>query len=150
MLTWGLQKFGELKLDESMMLSPVGRVESVLTDLADAPNQGDEGAPAARVVFDTRYSEALADLVAGADVLLLTWLDRADRGVQSVHPRGDASRPLTGVFSTRSPDRPNPIGLHRVRVLAIDGPVVTVSGLEALDGTPVVDVKPVLRDAGER
>jgi tRNA-Thr(GGU) m(6)t(6)A37 methyltransferase TsaA len=137
-------------VDESMMLAPVGRVESVLTDLADAPNQGDEGAPPARVVFDPRYSEALADLVAGSDVLLLTWLDRADRRVQSVHPRGDVSRPLTGVFSTRSPDRPNPIGLHRVRVLAIDGPVVTVSGLEALDGTPVVDVKPVLGDVGDR
>ena len=137
-------------MDDAMTLAPVGRVESELTDLADAPNQGDEGAPPARVVFDLRYAEAFGDLAAGSDVLLLTWLDRADRGVQSVHPRGDASRPLTGVFSTRSPDRPNPIGLHRVRVLAVDGPVVTVSGLEALDGTPVVDVKPVLGDVGDR
>ena len=137
-------------MDDSMTLSPVGRVESALKDFADAPNQGDEGAPPARVVFDPRYAEACADLVTGSDVLLLTWLDRADRGVQSVHPRGDASRPLTGVFSTRSPDRPNPIGLHRVTVLAIEGPVVTVSGLEALDGTPVVDVKPVLGYVGDR
>jgi tRNA-Thr(GGU) m(6)t(6)A37 methyltransferase TsaA len=137
-------------MDDSMTLSPVGRVESVLKDFADAPNQGDEGAPPARVVFDPRYSQAMGDLAPGSQVLLLTWLDRADRGVQSVHPRGDANRPLTGVFSTRSPDRPNPIGLHRVTVLAIDGPVVTVSGLEALDGTPVVDVKPVLGDVGDR
>jgi tRNA-Thr(GGU) m(6)t(6)A37 methyltransferase TsaA len=92
----------------------------------------------------------MADLRPGDDVILLTWLDRADRSIQSVHPRDDASRPLTGVFSTRSPDRPNPIGLHRVRVEAVDGPSVRVSGLEAIDGTPIVDVKPALGRVDER
>lgn len=135
---------------EALTLIPVGRVESPLTDLSAAPRQGDEGAPPARVVFDERYADALADLRPGTDVLLLTWLDRADRRVLAVHPRGDAARPLTGVFSTRSPDRPNPIGLHRVTVLAIDGLTLSVSGLEALDGTPVLDVKPVLGEVTER
>lgn len=122
----------------------VGRVESSLTDAATAPRQGDEGGPEATIVFEEAVAPALADTRAGDDVLLLTWLDRADRETLAVHPRSDPSRPLTGVFSTRSPDRPNPIGLHRVTVLAVDGLRVRVSDLEALDGTPVLDVKPVL------
>lgn len=126
------------------VVRPVGRVESELTDPADAPRQGDEGAPGAVVVFTDEVALAARDLAAGADVLLLTWLDRADRSVLVVHPRGDVTRPETGVFSTRSPDRPNPIGLHRVTVLSVDGLRVSVSGLEAVDGTPVLDVKPVL------
>jgi tRNA-Thr(GGU) m(6)t(6)A37 methyltransferase TsaA len=133
-----------------MTVTPVALVESTLTERADAPNQGDEGAPSARVVFDPAYAPALAGLAVGAQILLLTWLDRADRRVLAVHPRGDAARPVTGVFSTRSPDRPNPIGLHRVTVLAVDGLAVTVSALEALDGTPVLDVKPVLGDITQR
>ncbi|MFR9779856.1 tRNA (N6-threonylcarbamoyladenosine(37)-N6)-methyltransferase TrmO [Micromonospora sp. MS34] len=130
------------------LLRPVGRVESPLTDPATAPKQGDEGAPEAWLAFAAAYAPALRGLRAGADVLVLTWLDRADRDVLVVHPRGDTSRPETGVFATRSPHRPNPVGLHRVRILDVDGSRVRVTGLEALDGTPVLDVKPVLD--GER
>lgn len=115
-----------------------------MSDPATAPKQGDEGAPDAWLEFAPEYADAARDLVPGADVLVLTWLDRADRDVLVVHPRDDVSRPPTGVFATRSPDRPNPIGLHRVTVLRVDGPRVLVSDMEALDGTPVVDVKPVL------
>jgi tRNA-Thr(GGU) m(6)t(6)A37 methyltransferase TsaA len=127
-----------------MKLQPVGHVESTLTDGASAPRQGDEGAPESWIVFAPEYARAMAELAAGQEVLVLTWLDRADRSVLAVHPRDDAERPRTGVFSTRSQDRPNPIGLHRVRILAVDGQRVHVGDLEALDGTPVVDVKPVL------
>ena len=125
-------------------LRPVGLVESPLTDRAGAPMQGDEGAPEAWVAFAAEFAAAVADLRAGDEILLLTWLDLGDRGTLAVHPRSDPSRPLTGVFSTRSPDRPNPIGLHRVEILEVDGTRVRVSGLEAVDGTPVLDVKPVL------
>jgi tRNA-Thr(GGU) m(6)t(6)A37 methyltransferase TsaA len=132
-------------------LTPVGRVESPLTDLATAPKQGDEGAPDAWLVFDAAVLEALDGIRPGDEVIVLTWLDRARRDVLRVHPRGDTSRPEQGVFGTRSPHRPNPIGLHRVRVVSIDGNRVRVRNLEALDGTPIVDVKPVLsRDVGER
>ncbi|MDT7787993.1 MAG: hypothetical protein QOF58_6412 [Pseudonocardiales bacterium] len=127
-----------------MKLQPVGHVESTLTDRSSAPKQGDEGAPDAWIVFAPEYARAMAELAPGQDVLVLTWLDRADRSVLAVHPRGDLERPDTGVFSTRSPDRPNPIGLHRVRVVVVEGHRVQVADLEALDGTPVVDVKPVL------
>ena len=129
---------------------PIGRVESSLRDRASAPKQGDEGSPRAWVVFDPSVATRIRDLRVGADVLLLTWLDRAARDVLAVHPRGDTSRPEQGVFSTRSPDRPNPIGLHRVTVVAVDGLRLEVRDLEALDGTPVLDVKPVLGPAGER
>ena len=116
-----------------------------------APKQGDEGAPEATIIFAGEFVAALEGIAAGDDVLVLAWLDRADRDVLRVHPRGDESRPETGVFATRSPDRPNPIGLHRVEVVSIDGATMTVRGLEAVDGTPVLDVKPVLSgDAGER
>ena len=125
-------------------LRHIGHVESSLTDPADAPNQGDEGAPEAQLVFEPAVLNALDGIEPGDEVLVLTWLDRADRDVLRVHPRGDLSRPEQGVFNTRSPDRPNPIGLHRVKVLAIDGVRLRVSDLEAIDGTPIVDVKPVL------
>jgi tRNA-Thr(GGU) m(6)t(6)A37 methyltransferase TsaA len=128
----------------------VGRVESSLTDRASAPKQGDEGAPEASIVFIADVADALADLQAGTDVIVLTWLDRAQRDVLAVHPRSDTTRPVTGVFSTRSPDRPNPIGLHRVSIVSIDGLTLRVRNLEALDGTPVLDVKPVLGDPGDR
>jgi tRNA-Thr(GGU) m(6)t(6)A37 methyltransferase TsaA len=125
-------------------ITPIGRVESPLTDVAAAPNQGDEGAPDAWLVFEPAVREGLDGIRAGDEILVLTWLDRARRDVLRLHPRGDRSRPQQGVFTTRSPDRPNPIGLHRVRVLAVDGLRVNVSDLEALDSTPIVDVKPVL------
>jgi tRNA-Thr(GGU) m(6)t(6)A37 methyltransferase TsaA len=131
-------------------LRAVGRVESPLVDLEDAPPQGDEGAPDADLVFDDAVEIALSDLTVGDELLLLTWLDQARRDVLAVHPRDDQSKPLTGVFSTRSPDRPNPIGLHHVTVLAIDGCRVRVNKLEALDGTPVIDLKPVLEPIGQR
>ena len=130
---------------------PVGRVRSPLTDPAAAPKQGDEGAPEAAIVIADEYAAALHGIAAGDDVLVLTWLDRGDRGVLRVHPRGDRSRPEAGVFATRSPDRPNPIGLHRVGVVAIEGTTLRVRGLEAVDGTPVLDLKPVLgTDPGDR
>jgi tRNA-Thr(GGU) m(6)t(6)A37 methyltransferase TsaA len=132
-------------------LTPVGRVESSLTDLDLAPNQGDEGAPSAWLVFEPDVLDAVEGIRPGDELMLLTWLDRARRDILRVHPRGDLSRPQQGVFSTRSPARPNPIGLHRVEVEAIDGNRVRVRNLEAIDGTPIVDVKPVLSsDVGER
>jgi tRNA-Thr(GGU) m(6)t(6)A37 methyltransferase TsaA len=133
-----------------MRIEPVGRVSSPLRDRAEAPRQGDEGAPDAWLVFEPGMAEALRDLRTGTEVLVLTWLDRARRDVLSVHPRDDRSRPVTGVFATRSADRPNPIGLHRVEITAIDGLRVRVRNLEALDGTPIVDVKPILGPPDER
>ena len=131
-------------------ITPVGRVESPLTERAQAPRQGDEGAPPAWLVFEPEVEEAVRDIRPGTEVLVLTWLDRARRDVLVTRPRDDPRNPLTGVFSTRSPDRPNPIGLHRVPVIAVDGLRVQVGGLEALDGTPVIDVKPVLDKTAER
>jgi tRNA-Thr(GGU) m(6)t(6)A37 methyltransferase TsaA len=130
---------------------PIGMVESPLTDRATAPKQGDEGAPDAWLVLDEELAEALEGLALGDEILVLTWLDRARRDVLRVHPRGDPARAEQGVFATRSPDRPNPIGLHRVTIVAIDRARVQVRPLEALDGTPVLDIKPVLRaDVAER
>ena len=135
---------------EAYQLRVLGHVRSSLTDPADAPRQGDEGAPDAVVELDPAVKGALAGLVAGDEVVVVTWLHLGDRTTLAVHPRGDASRPLTGVFATRSPDRPNPIGLHRCRVLDVTGARLTVSGLEAVDGTPVVDVKIALGQVGDR
>ena len=137
-------------MKKSYAARPIGWVESLLVDRAQAPSQGDEGAPPAWLIFDAQVAEAIRDLRVGADIVVLSWLDRASRDVLSTHPRGDKERPLVGVFSTRSPDRPNPIGLHRVQILAVDGLRILVSDLEALDGTPVLDVKPVLDRATER
>ena len=128
----------------------IGRVESSLTDPESPPRQADEGAPGAWLVFEPEVLEGLRSLRAGDEVILLTWLDRARRDVLSVHPRGDPSRVEEGVFSTRSPHRPNPIGLHRVEITAIDGHRIRVRQLEALDGTPILDIKPALRSIGER
>ena len=126
------------------MVTPIGWVVSSLTDRSAAPRQGDEGAPEAWIDFEPAFADGLTDLRVGTDVLVLTWLDRSDRDVLRTHPRDDRTAPEQGVFSTRSPDRPNPIGLHRVRILAIDGLRIRVADLEALDATPIVDVKPVL------
>jgi tRNA-Thr(GGU) m(6)t(6)A37 methyltransferase TsaA len=124
----------------------IGRIESPLTDPASAPKQGDEGAPDAWLIFDPVVIEALQGIQPGDEVIVLTWLDRARRDVLSVHPRGDTSRPQQGVFGTRSPHRPNPIGLHPAQIVSIDGNRVLVRDLEALDGTPIVDLKPVLSE----
>jgi tRNA-Thr(GGU) m(6)t(6)A37 methyltransferase TsaA len=136
--------------DSSFEVHPIGRVQSPLVDLDDAPRQGDEGAPDADIVFDAAVETAMRDLKAGDDLLVLTWLDRGRRDVLAVHPRGDERNPVLGVFSTRSPDRPNPIGLHHVQVISVDRTRVRVRNLEAIDGTPVIDVKPVLEPIGER
>lgn len=127
-----------------MELRPIGHVESTLVDPAVAPKQGDEGAPPAWLVFDAAVAAGLADLRAGDEVLVLTWLDRARRDILVVHPRDDPANPETGVFSTRSADRPNPIGIHRTTIVTADGLRILVAGIEAVDGTPVVDLKPVL------
>jgi len=132
------------------VVRPIGTVTSPLRDPAQAPKQGDEGAPDAWIAFDPAVADGLRDLRVGAEVLVLTWLDRARREVLTVHPRDDPGRPPTGVFSTRSQDRPNPIGLHRVTILAIDGLRLAVRHLEALDGTPVLDLKPVIGPVSER
>jgi tRNA-Thr(GGU) m(6)t(6)A37 methyltransferase TsaA len=127
------------------VLDPIGRVESPLTEGEVAPKQGNEGAPQAWLVFRPEYEPALRELAAGDDVFVLTWLHRADRGTLRVHPRDDTGQPQRGVFTTRSQDRPNPVGLHRVQVVEVCRPTrVRVDGLEAYDGTPILDVKPVL------
>ena len=132
-------------------ITPIGVVESPLTDRESAPKQGDEGAPDAWLRFEPSVLDGLQGIEPGDDLILLTWFDRARRDVLRVHPRSDPSREPQGVFNTRSPDRPNPIGLHRVEVVSIEGARVQVRNLEALDGTPIVDVKPVLsEDVGER
>ena len=135
----------------SFEVKTIGRVESPLTDLESAPKQSDEGAPEAWLVFEPAMLEGLRNLRPRDEVIVITWLDRARRDVLSVHPRGDASRAREGVFSTRSPHRPNPIGLHRAEITAIDGRRMRVRHLEALDGTPIIDLKPILSgDIGQR
>lgn len=124
-------------------LRPVGWVRSPLRTAGDAPCQG-VGAPPARIDVEDWTTRCWRELAVGDDVFVLTWLDRADRSVMATHPEDDESVPLTGVFSTRSPDRPNPIGLHRTSVTGRGAGWIEVANLEALDGTPVVDVKPVI------
>jgi tRNA-Thr(GGU) m(6)t(6)A37 methyltransferase TsaA len=133
---------------DGYVLKPIGVVRSPLRDRADAPRQGSEGAPDAWILLEPSFADALQAIVAGDQLMVVTWLHEAQRGVLQVHPRDDASRPLTGVFATRSSDRPNPLGLHRVTVYGIDGLELAVGPLEAIDGTPVVDLKPHLREDG--
>ena len=136
-------------MDEHPALIVIGHVESPLTEPSLAPRQGSEGAPDAWLVFRDAVRDGLRELSVGDEIMVLTWLHRADRDTLRVHPRDDLSRPFTGVFSTRSADRPNPIGLHPVRILAVeDGVRFRVRGMEAVDGTPIVDVKPVIRASG--
>jgi tRNA-Thr(GGU) m(6)t(6)A37 methyltransferase TsaA len=135
---------------ERLELRVIGLVRSRLRDPADAPRQGDEGAPRARLLLDPEVWPGLDGLRVGEELLVLTWLHRARRDVLRTRPRDDPDRQEQGVFTTRSPDRPNPLGLHRVRVLAFDGNALEVDGLEAVDGTPVVDLKPLLGPVDER
>jgi tRNA-Thr(GGU) m(6)t(6)A37 methyltransferase TsaA len=133
------------------LIKSIGTVSSSLTDVASAPRQADEGAPSASLIFNAEVAEGLRSIKEGDELVLLTWLDQARRDVLTVHPRGDSSRAQEGVFSTRSPHRPNPIGLHRVTVCGIDHTRIEVRNLEAINGTPIIDVKPVLNsNAGER
>jgi tRNA-Thr(GGU) m(6)t(6)A37 methyltransferase TsaA len=137
--------------ENSYEVKAIGTAESPLTDLASAPKQGDEGAPDAWLIFEPAVLDALDGIRPGDEVIVLTWLHRARRDVLRVHPRGDPSRAEQGVFSTRAPHRPNPIGLHPVEIVSMDGGRVRVRNLEALDGTPIVDLKPVLSsDVGRR
>jgi tRNA-Thr(GGU) m(6)t(6)A37 methyltransferase TsaA len=132
-------------------LVAIGHVRSTLAERKNAPRQPDEGAPEAWLELDAAYESAAKDLRTGDEILVLTWLDRGDRTTQLVHPRGDARAALTGVFSTRSPDRPNPIGIHRARIVeAAAATRFRVDALEAIDGTPIVDIKPVLGNVKDR
>ncbi|MBX3065458.1 MAG: tRNA (N6-threonylcarbamoyladenosine(37)-N6)-methyltransferase TrmO [Anaerolineae bacterium] len=135
--------------DSEFMLYPIGTIRSSLKQRSDAPRQGSEGAPDAWLDVEEAYAEALHGLAVGDHLILITWLHQAQRDVLKTHPRNDPNNPLTGVFATRSPDRPNPLGLHRVTVLEIDGTRLRVDPLEAIDGTPVVDIKPVLAHSAD-
>jgi tRNA-Thr(GGU) m(6)t(6)A37 methyltransferase TsaA len=133
-----------MSIKASMWLEPIGYIRSTLRDKFVAPRQGNEGAPDAWVELNSRYMQALDGVAVGDEIILITWFHLADRDVQKVYPRGDTRNPLLGVFATRSPDRPNPLGLHPVRVLEMTGSRLKVGPLEAIDGTPVVDIKPVI------
>jgi tRNA-Thr(GGU) m(6)t(6)A37 methyltransferase TsaA len=135
---------------DEMNLVPIAYVESVLHDRSEAPRQGDEGAPDAWLAFSADFVDGLRDITVDDELLVLTWLHLSRRDELVTRPRGDPNNPITGVFSTRSPNRPNPIGVHRVRVLAVDGVRIRVSDMEAVDGTPVIDVKPVLDRVQDR
>ena len=129
---------------ESYSVNPIGFIRSPLKSRIGAPRQGREGAPDAWFEAEPGITAGLEGLAIGEDVILITWLHEARREVLKVHPRGNTNIPLAGVFTTRSPDRPNPIGLHHVKVLEITGNKLKVGPLEAIDGTPVLDIKPVL------
>ncbi len=133
-----------------MMIEPIGSIRSTLVSREDAPRQGDEGAPEAWLELVASAAQGLVGITAGDELIVLTWLHLARRDLILVHPRGNLAAPLTGVFATRSPDRPNPIGLHRVSVLEVRGHRLRVAPMEAVDGTPIVDIKPVLKRIDER
>lgn len=137
-------------MNESYTIQPIGIVRSELTRLEEAPRQGDEGAPEAWLELTSPVAPGLAGIEAGDELIVVTWFDRARRDVLQVHPRGRPDAPLTGVFATRSPDRPNPVGLHRVTVLEEARQGLRVAPLEAIDGTPIIDIKPVLGPVEER
>jgi tRNA-Thr(GGU) m(6)t(6)A37 methyltransferase TsaA len=131
-------------LESNFVLYPIGFLQSPLKELQEAPRQGREGAPDAWLEVNASVAEGIETLAVGDEIIVITWLHKAQRDVLKVHPRGDETVPLAGVFATRSPDRPNPLGLHRVTILEIAGARLKVGPIEAIDGTPVVDIKPVL------
>ena len=131
------------------MLHPIGFIQSSLKDRAEAPRQGSEGAPDAWLEVNSAVAEGIEGIGVGDEIIVITWLHQSRRNVLKLHPRGDPSNPLTGVFATRSPDRPNPLGLHRATVLEIAGNRLKIGPIEAIDGTPVVDLKPVLPLTGD-
>jgi tRNA-Thr(GGU) m(6)t(6)A37 methyltransferase TsaA len=133
-----------------LVLRSIGWVDSPVSDPSVASRQGDEGAPDCWLVFDPDVREALDGLRPGDDIVVITWLHLADRTVRQVHPRGETNRPIRGVFATRSQHRPNPLGLHDVTILAVDDLRINVRGMEAIDKTPIVDIKPVLEPRGQR
>jgi tRNA-Thr(GGU) m(6)t(6)A37 methyltransferase TsaA len=139
-----LDSGGNIMHEAHYSLFPIGFLHSSLKDRREAPNQGREGAPDAWLEVDATVAQGLEGIEVGAELIVITWLHQAERDILKTHPRNDVSRPLTGVFATRSPDRPNPLGLHRVTVREIAGTSVEVGPVEAIDGTPVVDLKPVL------
>jgi tRNA-Thr(GGU) m(6)t(6)A37 methyltransferase TsaA len=130
-------------------LEPIGWIRSELKKTKDAPRFYTEGAPNARLELDSRYGDGMGGIKVGDDIVVITWLHLANRQTLKVHPRGDLTRPLRGVFSTRSPHRPNPLGLHRARVLAIEQNILSIGPIEAIDGTPVVDIKPVVKESAD-
>jgi tRNA-Thr(GGU) m(6)t(6)A37 methyltransferase TsaA len=136
--------------ENSYGIEPIGVIRSELTRLERAPLQGDEGAPDAWLELTAQVAQGLVGVTAGDELIVLTWLHRARRDLLQVHPRGKLEAPLTGVFATRSPDRPNPVGLHRVSVLEVAGHRLRVTPMEAVDGTPIVDIKPVLARSDDR
>ena len=140
-----------MNVDTNFDVSPIGHVHSTLKERSGAPRQGWEGAPDAQLEIDPAFLDCLDGIEAGQEVWILTWLHQARRSTFKVHPRGDLRNRLTGVFATRSPDRPKPIGLHRTKILSIEGGRwLRVQGIEAIDGTPVLDIKPVLEHASDR
>lgn len=137
-------------IESSYVLEPIGVIRSELTNLADAPMQGDEGSYEAWLELTPQVAPGLTGISVGDQLIVLTWLHLAQRDMLQVHPRDRLEAPLTGVFATRSPDRPNPIGLHQVSVLQIDGLRLKVAPIEAIDGTPIVDIKPALAEISAR
>ena len=135
--------------DTSYTLQPIGHIRSDLTTREAAPRQGHEGAPDAWIDVAESAAQALHGIAVGDALIILTWFHLSARDVLQVHPRGEIENPLTGVFATRSPERPNPIGLHRVTVLEINGNSLKVGPIEAIDGTPVIDIKPVLPESAD-
>ncbi len=136
-------------LETEYTLSPIGFLRSPLTQREEAPNQGGEGAPDAWLDVNPALAAGLEGIAAGQEIIVITWLHQSRRDILQLHPRWDTTQPLTGVFATRSPDRPNPLGLHRVTVRAVEGTRLQIGPIEAIDGTPVVDIKPVLAPAGD-
>ena len=124
-------------------LKPIGVIRSVIKERSKAPKQGSEGAPDAWIEVRSFAAQALDGLAVGDEIIVLTWLHRAHREVLRVHPRSNPNRPLTGVFATRSPDRPNPIGLHQVTIRKLEKKRLRIGPIEAIDGTPVIDIKPI-------